>query len=161
MENSFDSLVSAGASRALQLLLWKNRFDNPELSAQITAPDIKGLDDCADYLKITPDVRIWRPGGLPAIAATSKTPGRAFIPYKDYVMVQMVEKGTENSFKPVENNETDFDRSQAAAAVRALREQIPVLAAAVKSAVAGGTFSESEIIELCEAATKLARAGKL
>lgn len=164
-DSPLDRLVVAGADRALQLMLWQGRFANPEMAVQITPADIKGLDDCADYLKITPAVRIWRPGGLPAIPPSpamgkrQATSGREAIPFKDYVVVQMVEAGTENAFKPIENNERDFDRSQSAAGIRALREQIPALVGAVRSAVASGTFSESEILELCEAASKLAKAG--
>jgi hypothetical protein len=164
IDNALNDLVKGGTEPALILALWQQRMVNPELNFKITPKDIKGLYDCTEYLKITPAVRIFRPGGLPAVEARPAvgrhpaTAGRPAIPYADYVMVQLVAHGTTDAFKPVENNEADFDASEKMNKVRRLKETVPQLASIVRSGVARGQYSESEITELCEAATMLARA---
>lgn len=164
IDNILNELVKGGASIALMMALWKNRMANPELNLHITPEDIKGLVDCTEFHKITPALRIFRPGGQPAVeprAAIGKHPatsGMPAVPYKDYVIVQLGAEGTTDAFKPIENNENDFNESERMNKIRRLKESVPQLASVVRGGVARGQFSESEITELCEAATLLARA---
>ena len=162
--NALNELVKGGADPALQLVIWKARMKNPELAMVIKPEDIKGYYDCTEYLKVKPALRIFRPGGLPAIPPSaalgnrSATAGRPEIPFADYVVVQLVNDGTTDAFKPIENNQQDFDLQEKMNRIRAIRESIPELASIVKAGVARGQFSESEIADLCDAAITLARA---
>lgn len=159
-----DALVDAGPYRAAQLLLWKQRIQNPELSVQITAEDIKGFADCTKYLDIKPALLIWRRPGVepqPGMPATGKrravapTPG---MPPAPFVTVRLVVQGTHDGFRPIENNETDYDAAAMAVKIRQLRQDIPQLANAVRGMIASGDYSTALLNEFVEGAVTLARA---
>jgi hypothetical protein len=151
-----DALVTADPKQIIALMLWKNRHNNPEMVIQINEADIKGLTDCTTYQGIEPDVRIFRRGALPPHDAIPGTPGRAGVnafpgmPAADFVTVAMVAKGTEDTFRAVENNEQDLAigeklRNRA----RLLANALPI-ANRVRNSAAAGDFSSSDIVELAD-----------
>lgn len=162
--NPFAALVAAGPLEVIKLLLWKARFREPELQAQITEKDINGFYECTAYLKVPTEVKIFQPPGRPAIPeipASGKRPAiaaRPAIPPKAWVQVNLVEAGTDNSVRPVENNEEDYGRQQRTEAVRHARDRVPMMAQRVKNDAAQGVFSASEVNELAEMALLLAQA---
>lgn len=163
VDDRMNALIAAGPEKILQLLLWKNRFREPELQIQITERDLNGFEDCLNYLKVEAGIRIFRPGGRPAIPERPATktksalPAREAIPPKPIVQVNLVEKGTVNTIRPVENNEEDYERQARASEVARTRDRITQLAGIVHNAAARGEFSQSEVIEICRGAQLLAR----
>lgn len=163
-DDPLDALVQAGADRVAQLLLWKDRIRNPELAVQITEEDIRGFAQCTQYLDIKPALLIWRRPAVeakPGQAATTNrravapTPG---MPPAPFVTVRLVVQGTHDGFKPIENNESDYDASQAANKVRQLRQDIPQLAGAVRAMIASGDYSTSVLNDFVDGAVALAKA---
>lgn len=126
--------LAADPKRVLALILWQRRLANPDMFIQINPKDLEGFDACVNYLEVKPDVLIRRPAGVPAqdaIPAVGKrraVPARAAIPPRPYVVVTLVEEGTENVIRPVENNEADFNRAGEEAKIRHARDQAPELA---------------------------------
>lgn len=150
--------------RVIQLMLWKARHQNPDMYVQITREDLQGFEDCVRYLKVEPDVMITHPAGLPAQAAIPATanrrpvPAREATPPKPYVMVALVEKGTQNAIRPVENNEADFDTAREAQATRRAADRAPELAGLIIRQAQSGEFSLSDIQDAADALMTLARA---
>lgn len=163
-QDPLDALVAAGPERVLQLLLWKARHRQPDLYVQITPEDIKGLDDCVRYLKAKVEARIHRPEGLTAQDAVPAShnrrgvPGREATPPRNYVMVTLVEQGTKNAIRPVENNEEDYDVAADAAALRKARDQAPYLARRLVEQATSGETSLSDTQDAADALLILARA---
>ena len=161
-----DALVAAGPERALQLLLWKARHREPDMYVQITPEDIQGLEDCARFLKVKFEARIHRPEGLaaqeavPASHGRRGVPGRDATPPRNYVVVTLVEKGTGNAIRPVENNETDYDTARDQAAVRKARDQAPDLARRLIEQGNTGDVSLSDHQDAADALLILARAAQ-
>jgi hypothetical protein len=162
-QDPLDVLAKGDPQRVMALMLWKARRHNPDLYVQIDEHDIQGFEDCVKYLKVKPEVRIMRPGGLPSqppIPATGNrraVPGREAIPPKPYVMIVLVdEKG--DAIKPVENNEEDFDQAKSAAEVRKARDQAPALAQLLTQQARTGEYSLSDITDAANALLTLARA---
>lgn len=159
-----DALVAAGPDRVAQLLLWKQRIQNPELAVTITPEDITGFAQCTQYLDIKPALLIWRrPGveakpGIPATANRRAVPPTPGMPPAPFVTVRLVVQGTHDGFKPIENNESDYDASQAANKVRQLRQDIPQLAGAVRAMIASGDYSTSVLNDFVDGAVALAKA---
>lgn len=159
-----DALAQGDPRNVMALMLWKNRLREPDMYVQIDEHDIKGFQDCVDYLKVKPEVKIVRPAGLPAqdpIAATGKrraVPARAATPPKPYVIVTLVEQGTMNVIRPVENNQDDFDTAQAAAELRKARDRAPQLAERILQQARTGETSLSDMQDAADALLVLARA---
>lgn len=149
--------------KVIALMLWKERFRNPEMALQITEHDIKGFNDCVQYLEVTPDVLIVRPQGRPAqdaVPAQGKrraVPARAGEPPRPFVAVNMVAKGTVNSIKPIENNEEDAKRRDEAEALRRVRDRAAGIAAALMADLAQSQFSTNTVREAAAALQTLAR----
>jgi hypothetical protein len=139
------SLADDQRHLALAMLLWQQRIANPEMSIEITPADIDSLRACAEYLSVTPAVRIFRP-----VQMAEKTLRPGFY-------VQLVDEATGSTFKPIESDEKELDRSQAAAKWRSAKESIPELVRTVKSAMARGETSDYVINELCDAAMLVAQ----
>lgn len=161
-QHPLDALAK-DSERVMALMLWVNRHRNPDLFAQITEKDLAGFEDCMRYLKVKPQVRIFRPEGLPAQAAIPAThhrravPAREATPPKPFVMVTLVdEKG--DAIRPVENNEEDYDRAQDATQVRKARDQAPQLAQLILNQARTGEYSLSDITDAANALLTLARA---
>lgn len=158
-----DALAKGDPQRVMALMLWKARMRQPDMYVQITEHDIKGFDDSCRYLKVKPQVRVFRPGEIaaqPAVAASGKrraVPAREAIPPRPYVMVVLTdEKG--DAIKAVENNEEDFDAARDAAAVRKARDQAPQLAQLILQQAKNGEYSLSDIQDAANALLTLARA---
>ena len=159
-----DALAGGDPRGIIALMIWKNRLREPDMFVKIEEGDIAGFQDCVRYLKVVPDVLIERPAGLPEQAAIPATanrraiPGRAATPPKPYVIVTLVEKGTKNMIRPVENNETDYDRAADVQKVRKARDQAGGLAQRLRHQAASGEYSLSDMSDAAEALEILARA---
>lgn len=159
-----DALVAAGPERVAQLLLWKDRIRNPELGVQITAEDIKGFAECTQYLDIKPALLIWRRPAVeaqPGQPATARRRGVAptpAMPAAPFVTVRLVVQGTHDGFKPIENNERDYDAAAQAEKVRRLKQDLQEWAPSVRAMIASGDFSTAALTDFVEGAVALARA---
>lgn len=118
---------------ALAMLLWKDRLRTPEFTIMVTEKDLKAFEDCIEYLKVKPTVKIERPQGLPAqpptpaVGSRRATPGRAAQPPKPFALIQMVD-AEGNSFVAIENDQEAFDTAERAKALAALRQKAPIIA---------------------------------
>lgn len=163
-KDALDQLAEGDAKKVISLLLWKQRFNNPDMAVHITEADITGFEDSCRYLNVTPDVAIVRPQGRPAqeaIPAQGKqraVPGRAAEPARPYVYVGVVAKGTMDQLKPIENNEADADKRDTANMVRTAKEKAPALATMLLSAAQTGTYSTSDLVDAANALNVLCRA---
>ncbi len=161
-EDPLDTLANGDPKDVIALILWKNRNKEPDMSVQITEHDIKGFQDCVEYLKVTPEVTIKRPQGMPAqvarrdLGSNRTIPAREAIPPRDYIVVNLVEKGTENRIVPVENNQEDYDKQQQAAAVRKARDQAQSLADALIGQARTGEFSTAVMQDAAQALVTMA-----
>ena len=149
-------------SRAIMLLYWKNRHQEPQFSINVTAADLKAFEDCVEYLKVKPEIRVFRPQGAPAHPGSPATDTRSAIPPrpagkpKDYVVIQMVDEEG-NAIVPIENNEQDLQRGQEAQRIKRIRETAPQLAAQLIADLQANTTSSSTVMEAAEALKLLAR----
>lgn len=157
-----DALAAAGPEEAIKMLLWANRFANPEFAVIVRADDLKGFNDCVQYLGVTPKIVIRRPPGQPAHPGLPPSkrypegvPPREAEPPRPYVQISMVDQDG-NAFKPIENSEENARVRDRANELAAIKARIPILASAIMGGIANKTFSESEIIELCNSANRLA-----
>lgn len=159
-----DILAEGDPKRVIQLMLWKGRMANPDMLIKITPEDIKALDDCTNYLGVQPEAKIWRPQGRPAHdGAPARHGGQAIAPFpgdppRNYVAVALVSAGTEDVFRPIENNEVDYDQADRLAKLKRMRENVPQLTATILAMAARQDFSNELITELCETARALAKA---
>ena len=156
-----DTIAQADARKIIALMLWKNRHENPDLAVKINEADIKGLTDCTTYLGIEPDVRIFRRPAMPSHDAVPGRPGQAGVmafaglPAADFVTVCLVAKGTEDTFRPVENNEKDFAIAEKIRNRQRLLASAVPLANRVKNGAAVGDFSQNDIMELADVVLSL------
>jgi hypothetical protein len=160
--DTLDALVAGNAISAIALMLWKQRFVEPDMYVQITEADCRGFAECCEYLKVTPAVLIRRPGGVPAQEGIPASAGRRAVAAREaiqpkpYVVVTLVEEGTENAIRPVENNQADFDKSKDQAAVRKARDQAQGLADALITQGRTGEYSLSIIEDAAQALVTMA-----
>lgn len=161
-KDALDLLAESDPKKIIQLLFWRDRFRNPEMSAHITLEDLKGFDECVKYLGVTPQVSIFRPQGRPAQEAVPAVPGKRGIaarpaePARAYVFVGVVDKDG-NSIKPIESTEENAERRDVANTLRRFREKGPHLAALLRGACQSGTFSTSEVQDAAQALEVLSR----
>jgi hypothetical protein len=154
--NTLDELVVADSKQIIALMLWKERHANPEMVVKITEADIRGLADCTTYQGIEADVRIYRRPAIPPHDAIPGQPGRAGVnafpgmPAADFVTVAMVAKGTEDTFRPIENNEQDFAIGEKLRNRQRLIANAVPLANRVKNSAANGDFASTDIMELAD-----------
>lgn len=158
-----DALATGNPLDVIALMLWKNRHREPDMFVQIDEQDMAGLQASMAYQKVKPAVLIHRPQGLeatPAIPATAKrraTPARAATPPKDYVIVTLVEAGTENVVRSIENNQADYDHAQERALQRKAVSDAPHLADRLINMANSGEYSLSEMTDAAECLRILAR----
>lgn len=158
-----DDLEAGALDRVMMLMLWKRRHQEPDLYVKIDERDIAGFEDSVRYQKMKPAISVRRPRGLPAqdaIPAMGKrraVPARAAIPDKPFVIVSLVEAGTQNTIRPVENNEQDFDTARESAELRKARDQAPDLAARLVRQANSGEYSLSDMQDAANALMILAR----
>ena len=170
-----DQLLAAHPTQLLLVLLWQQRIANPGMTFAITEPELKALYDCLGYLKKEAEIRAFRRGDkviVGVVDAGSKCIVRRHDKEreKDVDIEVPVEDGQPvlragdlvvsigDAITPVENNEADYDRSQAANQVRRIREGARQLATAVKADALAGTFSSAMVTELADAHLQLAQA---
>lgn len=158
-----DQLARKEPREIIALMLWKERHRNPELAVQITEQDITGFQACVQYLDVKYEVKIERPAGRPARPAIppSKTnpngwPPAPAEPPRNFVFVGIVEKGTVNGIKPIENNEDDAKRRDQSNRLRRLKETGPGLAREMVAMARSGTYSSSTIEDAAQALIDLA-----
>lgn len=130
------AIVVGNPNRALQVLLWKIRHRYPDLAVTITAEEIAALDACTDYLEVTPEAKVSRPHIGQAGQPMTPAP---------YVVIAMVQAGTQNAVRAIENNQADRDRQIRAEQVRAIAAAARQKTAMLRNGLRAGTFSESEI----------------
>lgn len=150
-QDDLDRLAAADPRKVIALMLWKARHRNPDMAVQITQRDIDGFNACVTYLKVEPDVDICRPQGrpaqerIPAMGNRREVPGHPAEPPRPFVVVRLVEKGTENMIRPVEDNEEDNDKRIAAERLVDIRAQAPGLAARLDGYARTGDFVASDL----------------
>lgn len=150
-KDQLDHLAEGDPRNVIALMLWKARHRNPELALQITQRDIDGMKACTDYLKIEPAVDICRPQGrpaqehIPAMGNRREVPARAAEPARPFVLVRLVAKGTQDTFRAVEDNEEDNEKRIAAEQLVEIRAQGPALAARLEGYARTGDFVASDL----------------
>lgn len=162
--DAFVERANKDPRQALAIMLWKLRHERPEMSIKVDRRDLAGLHDCTAYLNVQPDVRIFRRPGIepraaiPADGNQKGVPGFPGAPAAEFATIVMVAKGTEDTFKPIENNEEDAQAADRQEHLRQARENTAGLAQRVAGSAAAGEFSQALILELCSYATSLAQA---
>lgn len=162
-KDALDALALGPAKDVIALMLWKNRHNEPELNVQLTERDLSGFRACCEYLHVTPEVRIVRPqgmpghGGIPATRTRSAIPPQEPTPPKPYVVVALVEKGTENRIVPVESDPKDWEAAQEAKNFANARDRALQLAGELQRAAATGDFSSSILNDAASCLAALAR----
>lgn len=158
----FEALCNAeDPMRALMLMFWKNRNQNDAFSIDVTAADLKGFEDCINYLEVNPQIRVFRPRGMPTHPGAPATETRSAIAPrpagrpKDYVVIQMVDQNGD-AFVPIENNEADLKRSQEAKRIQRIRDTASQLAGQLIADLQANTTSSSTVMEAAEALKVLA-----
>jgi len=147
--------------RALMLMFWKYRHQDPAFTINLSAEDLKGFEDCVNYLEVKPQIRVFRPQGMPASAGAPATESRSAIPPrlagkpKDYVVIQLLDEDG-NCIVPIENNEADLQRQQEVERVKMVRSNAPQIAAQLIADLQANTTSSSTIMEAAEALKMLA-----
>lgn len=156
-QDPLDALTDPAAlQRVLQLILWKNRHNDPSMTAVIRAEDIQGLEDCCEYLKVTPEAVVVRPAGRPAQPAIPPRGDRPGIPAmpaeapRPHVVVALVAKGTMDAIRPLENNDDDTEKLLAGQNLRKWREKAAMLAGNAQSMASGGDVSTATLQEIAQ-----------
>lgn len=160
-----ERLVLENPLQVIALLLWKERYRNPEFAVQIHPVDLAAFEACYQYLGIEPKVLIRRPPGVPAHPGLPRghpryPDGLAAAPEgapKPYLQVSMVDAKTGDAFVPIESTEEGAKIRDRETQLRDLRARAPLLAQAVAGNAANNQFSQSEITDLCNAVILLAR----
>lgn len=149
--------------KAVAMLLWKDRYRNPEMSVQITEEDMVSLNKCAEYLKVVPQVRIFRPQGRPGQPFQPATQKRSAIPEvpaegpRPYILVQMVDQKTGDAFVPIESTEEGAVIRDEHNAIRKAKDNARQLADQLLADLSSGSFSDSTIREAAKALATLAK----
>ena len=149
--------------KAIAMLLWKDRYNNPEMSVQVSAENIESLNKCTAYLEVEPQVRIFRPQGRPevpyqpATAKRSAIPAQPEEPPKPYILIQLTDKDG-NNFKPIESTEEGAKIRDQHDAVRRAKDQAKVLAQQLLADLSSGAYSDSTIRDTAQILMTLAKA---
>lgn len=160
-KDALDLLAEGPLEHVVMLMLWKQRFANPEMSMHIALSDIRGLGDCVAYLGVEPQLAVYRPQGRPAQEAIPAAQGKRAIPARPaepprpFVYVGLVDKQG-NQLKPIENNEEDAERRDRAEDIRRAKEAALRLSGLLLGMCQQGTYSTAEITEAARALQTLA-----
>lgn len=152
-----DQFAESDSSRVMQILLWKIRHDNEEMTVLIREEDIVAYDQCMEYQKAHPEVLVYRqPGipampGQPAVGNRRAVPARPAEPARPFVIVGLVEKGTKNAIKPIENNEEDYELGEMKRQIQVVKRNLPDYAAALRRTAATGDFTAGTLEEIARA----------
>ena len=160
--------ANADPRRAMMMMLWRNRMQNPDMYVKVEPRDLQAFQDSCVYQKLKPAIVIHREAGLPAQPAIPARGNQRAIPARDavapkpYAVIALVEEKngvpTMNMVKPIENNQEDYDRSLEIAEQRKARDQAPDLAARLLNAANTGDFSSSDLRDAANALAVLSRA---
>lgn len=149
---------------AIYMLLWLQRHRLPELTAVIKEDDLRGFKESMAFMGAKPEVVIMRPQGHPGHPGSPAVGNRRAVPARQpegprpFAVVMMVERGTKNAIKPIENSEQGAQERDNADRVRRAKDKAFQFITVVRQQAASGTFSSADINELCSAAETLARA---
>ena len=158
-----DAFAAADPGRVLQLVFWKNRHMNPEMAVLITAEDLAGFDQCMAYQSAKPAILVYRPEGKPATPAIPAAGNRRAVPAspaepaRPFVIVSLVERGTRNGVKPIENNEDDFKTGELTRRIQVAKRNVGTLAAELRRTAASGDFSTATLEEAANTLELLGR----
>ena len=148
----------------ISLMLWQDRFREPDMYRQIELRDIEGLKACVGYQKVKPTVKIYRPGGQAAQTAMLASGKRKAVPArqatapKPYVIVTLVDERTGDVIRPIEDNESDYGKSQDASKIHRAREQAPEMAQRLNLIAKTGEYYTSDLSDIANALLLLSRA---
>jgi hypothetical protein len=162
-KDALDALALGPVKDIVALMLWKNRHNEPDMAVKLTEHDLRGFRACVEYLRVVPEVRIVRPqglpghGGIPVTRTRSAIPPQEPTPPKPYIVIALVEKGSENAIRPVENNEEDFAAAAEAREFRHARDIALQIAGQLQRDVATGNYSSSTIDEAVKCLVALAK----
>jgi hypothetical protein len=151
-----DALVDGPREKVIALMLWKNRHQDPSMTAVLRPDDIQGLEDCCAHLKITPAVAIVRPAGraaTPAIPARGNRPGIPAMPAeapRPHVVVALVAKGTMDAIVPLENNDDDAELLHRTTERKRWQSKAMMLAGSARGMASGGDVSTAVLNEIAE-----------
>lgn len=150
-------------TKSVAMLLWKDRYRNPDMAVQVSAADLESFTKCTDYLSVEATVRIHRPQGRAAqeaMPATAKRSAQPAIPAESprpYILIQLTDKDG-NSFVPIESTEDGAVLRDAANAQRTMKHRAPEIAAQLMSDLSGGAYSDATIREAAQMLMGLAKA---
>lgn len=160
--DQFEQQCAAQMGMGVAMLLWKNRFINPEMSVQVTPEDISKLDACVGYLGIKPKVVVLRPQGRPEQAERPAQGERKAIPYrpadppKNYVVIQLVDENGD-SFKAIENDEESAKLRDQATEIGKLKDRAGIVAQNILTEMQQNTTVDSTQREAARMLTEMAR----
>lgn len=164
-KDELDLFVEAGADRALQLVLWKVRHHlSSDMSVLVKAEDLQAFEQSMKYQQVRPAVMIYRPEGHPATQAIPAAgnrravPARPAEPPRPYVIIGLVQEGTRNAVRAVENNEADFQRGDLQRRIEVAKRNIPEYKAALLNTAATGSYSSATLEAIAEALDLWSRA---
>ena len=156
-QDPLDALTAPTAlERVLQLVLWKNRHNDPSMTVVIKAEDLQGLEDCCAYLKVRPQAAVVRPAGRAATPATPPRGNRPGIPAmpaeppRPHVVVALVAKGTMDAIRPLENNDEDTERLQRVQDQKRWKSKAAMLAGNALGMANNGDVSTSTLNEIAQ-----------
>jgi len=155
--DELDQFAQGNHERALQLVLWKHRHLSEEMTVIVTREDIQAFDQCMKYQSAHPQILLYRPEGqpatpaIPAVGNRRAVPARPAEPPRPYVIVSLVERGTRNTIKPIENNEVDYEKGEIGRQLQVTRRNIPDYAAALRRTAATGDFSSGTLEDIARA----------
>lgn len=155
----------ANMGEVICLLFWKNRFRNPGMQTTITPDDIDRFRASCDWLEVRPQALIKRPPGAPARPGYGPSPGRpegfpgspAEGP-RDFVVVAVVDEGTEDVIRTAERDEEHGVKADRARNLRNIVNKAGNLAAAIMGQASEGVYSNAVITEAAEALQTMAAA---
>lgn len=156
-KDELDRFAESDPLRVLSLVLWKIRHEQEEMTVLVREEDIRAFDQCMEYQRASPQVLIHRPPGTPAtpgqaaVGNRRAVPARPAEPARPFVIVSLVEKGTRNAIKPIENNEADYQIGELRRQVQVVKRNLPDYAAALRRTAATGDFSVGTLEEIARA----------
>ena len=164
-QDPLDALAAGPLENVVALMLWKNRHKDPSMTMVIKESDQQGLQDCCTYLKLVPQVVVVRPQGRPAVPAIPPrgnrpgVPAQPAEPARPHVVVALVNKGTMDAIRPLENNDEDAEMLVREEQRRRMQSKAPMLAQAALRMSSNGDVSTSELRDIAECLQALSAEG--
>jgi len=152
-KDPLDLFAEAPLDRVLQLVFWKLRHKNPDMAVLIEQKDLEAFKQSMDYQEVKPALLVYRPQGdpghpgSPAVGKRRAVPARDPSPARPFVVVALVQEGTKNTVKPVENNEQDYQRGDLARRQAVARGRAGSLATTLRNGAANLDLVTSGVLE--------------